>query len=60
MAREPMQMNQRPDMPDMAGANMPRQRGDAPVDDRTMNAAQANVKTLLKKLQQFWSLDLAE
>lgn len=45
MAREPMQMNQRPDMPDMAGANMPRQRGDAPVDDRTMNAAQANVKT---------------
>jgi len=50
MAREPMQMNQRPDMPDMAGANMSRQRGDAPVDDRTMNAAQENVKNPSEKI----------
>jgi hypothetical protein len=43
MAREP-QMNQRPQMPDMAGANMPRQSGDGPpVDRKTADAAQKNI-----------------
>ena len=43
MAREP-QMNQRPQMPDMAGANMPRQSGDGPPLDReTADAAQKNI-----------------
>ena len=42
MARQPMQMNQRPPMPDMAGANMPRSGGNAPdpkmVDGATQNS----------------------
>ena len=41
MAREP-QMNQRPPMPDMAGANMPRQASDGP-DEKTLEGAKQNI-----------------
>ena len=43
MARQPMQMNQRPPMPDMAGANMPRQQGQSPVDEETLSKAKQNI-----------------
>tara|TARA_R110000796_G_scaffold204725_1_gene320833 strand:- start:3104 stop:3475 length:372 start_codon:yes stop_codon:yes gene_type:complete len=42
MARQP-QMNQRPEMPDMAGANMPRQQDASPVDETTIGAARQNI-----------------
>jgi hypothetical protein len=41
MARQP-QMNQRPQMPDMTGASMPRQQGQAP-DQNTVNQARQNI-----------------
>ena len=41
MARQP-QMNQRPEMPDMRGASMPRQQGQAP-DQGTVNQARQNI-----------------
>ena len=41
MARKP-QMNQRPEMPDMAGANMPSEQRGAP-NDRTVNQARQNI-----------------
>ena len=41
MARQP-QMNQRPEMPDMRGASMPRQQGQAPDQD-TVNQARQNI-----------------
>jgi len=42
MARQPMQMNQRPPMPDMAGANMPRSGGNAP-DPKMVDGARQNI-----------------
>ena len=42
MAREP-KMNQQPPMPDMTGANMPRQQGESPVDEATLGAAKQNI-----------------
>jgi uncharacterized protein YgbK (DUF1537 family) len=42
MARQPMQMNQRPPMPDMTGANMPRRKGDAP-DPKMVDNAKQNI-----------------
>lgn len=41
MARQP-QMNQRPEMPDMRGASMPRQQGQAP-DQATTTQARQNI-----------------
>ena len=42
MARQPMKANQRPPMPDMAGANMPRQQTQAP-DQKVVDQASQNV-----------------
>jgi hypothetical protein len=41
MARQP-QMNQRPEMPDMTGANMPSEQRGAP-NDKTVNQARQNI-----------------
>ena len=60
MARQPMQMNQRPPMPDMAGANMPRQQGQAPVDEETLGKAKQNVMKPSSQLAAVWFHVLAQ
>jgi hypothetical protein len=42
MARQPMKADQRPPMPDMTGANMPRQQTPAP-DQKVVDQASQNV-----------------
>ncbi len=52
MAHQPMKADQQPPMPDMTGANMPRQQTPAP-DQKVVDQASQNVMKL-HNWQQFW------